>query len=108
MPESENIIEPKGIESTRKIKETFKIHKLERKGDPNGNKYNNFYKIADDEEPFHVQWNGGEDDVICGQEKSSDNDNQCPECNGFYKEGDLEWLCFPVCKNWYHEECFYK
>ena len=83
LPESENIIEPKGIESTRKIKETFKIHKLERKGDPNGNKYNNFYKIADDEEPFHVQWNGGEDDVICGQEKSSDNDNQCPKCNGF-------------------------
>ena len=29
LPESENIIEPKGIESSRKIKETPKIHKLE-------------------------------------------------------------------------------
>ena len=28
LPESENIIKPKGIESSRKIKETLKIHKL--------------------------------------------------------------------------------
>ena len=49
LPESENIIEPKEIESSRKIKETLKIHKLERKVDPNGNTYINFYKIADDE-----------------------------------------------------------
>ena len=107
LPESENIIEPKGIQSSRKIKETLKIHKFERKVDPNGNTYINFYKIADDEEPFHVQWYGGEDNVICGHEKSSDNDNQCPKCNGFYKEGE-EWLCCPVCKNWYHKECFCK
>ena len=107
LPESENMIEPKGIESSRKIKETLKIHKLERKVDPHGNTYINFYKIADDEGPFHVQWYGGEDNVICGHEKSSDNDNQCPKCNGFYK-GREEWLCCPVCKNWYYEECFYK
>ena len=49
LPESENIIEPKEIESSRKIKETLKIHKLERKVDPNSNTYINFYKIADDE-----------------------------------------------------------
>ena len=86
LPESENI-ERKGIESSKKINETLKIHKLERKVDPNGNTYINFYKIADDEEPFQVQWYGGEDDVICGHEKSSDTDNQCPKCNGFCKEG---------------------
>ena len=34
LPENENIIEPKGIKSSRKIKETLKIHKLERKDDP--------------------------------------------------------------------------
>ena len=48
LPESENIIEPKGIESSKKIKETLKIHKLEQKVDPNGNTYINFYKIAND------------------------------------------------------------
>ena len=42
---------------------------MERKVDPNGNTYINFYKIASDEEPFHVQWYGGEGDVICGHEK---------------------------------------
>ena len=42
LPESENIIEPKGIQSSRKIKETLKIHKFERKVDPNGNTYINF------------------------------------------------------------------
>ena len=75
LPESENIVKPVGIESARKIKDTLKIHKFERKVDPNGNKYINFYKIADDEEPFHVQWYGGENDVICGHVNSSDNDN---------------------------------
>ena len=55
LPKSENIVEPVGIESARKIKDTLKIHKFERKVDPNGNKYINFYKISDDEEPFHVQ-----------------------------------------------------
>ena len=71
LPESENMIEPKGIESSRKIKETLKIHKLEGKFDPSGNTYINFYKIADDEELFRVQWYGGEDDVICGHENIS-------------------------------------
>ena len=107
LPESENMIKPVGIESARKIKDTLKIHKFERKVDPNGNKYINFYKIADDEEPFHVQWYGGENDVICGHIKSSDNDNQCPNCSIIYKEGE-EWLCCPVYNNWFHEECFYE
>ena len=107
LPESEKIIEPKGIESSRKSNETLKIHKLERKVHPTGNTYINFYKIADDEEPFHVKWYGSEDDEICGHERSSNNENQCPKCNGFYKEGE-KWLCCPVCKNWYHKECFYK
>ena len=91
LPESEKIIEPKGIESSRKSNETLKIHKLERKVHPNGNTYINFYKIADDEEPFHVKWYGSEDDEICGHERSSNNENQCPKCNGFYKEGE-KWF----------------
>ena len=36
---------------------------MERKVDPIGNMYIKFYKIADDEERFHVQWYGGEEKV---------------------------------------------
>ena len=64
LPENKNIIEPKGIKSSRKVKETLKIHKLKRKVDPNGNTCISFYKIVDDEELFHVQWYGGEEYVI--------------------------------------------
>ena len=106
LSESEKIIKPKGIEYSKKVRETLRVHELEGKFGLNDNKHTNFYKIDNDEEPFHVQWYGGEDDVIRGHDKSSNNDNQCPKCNGFYKE-DEEWLCCLVCKNWYHEECFY-
>ena len=26
--------------------------------------------------------------MICGHKKNSNNDNQCPKCNGFYEEGE--------------------
>ena len=64
LPENENIIEPKGIKSSRKIKETLKIHKLEQKVNPNGNTCISFYKVVDYEELFHVQQCGGEEYVI--------------------------------------------
>ena len=38
LPESENIVEPVGMKSARKIKDTLKIHKFERRVDPNGPK----------------------------------------------------------------------
>ena len=43
LPESESIIEPKDIECAKKIKNTMKVHKLERKVNANGN-------------PFYIQW----------------------------------------------------
>ena len=50
--------------------------------------YINFYKIADDEKPFHVQWYGSKDAVICGHEKFNEDDNKCPRCDGLYNEGE--------------------
>ena len=79
LPESETIIEQIGIEASRKIKEILKFHKLERKCNQNGD-------IAGDKEPFHVQWYGGENAVICGHDKTSDSDSQCPNCKEEYKE----------------------
>ena len=83
------------------------MHKLEKKIKANGNLYINFFKIADDEEPFHVHWYGGENDIICGHDKSSKSDDQCAKCDGMYKEEE-EWLRCPVCNYWFHEECFYE
>ena len=83
------------------------MHKLEKKIKANGNLYINFFKIADDEEPFHVHWYCGENDIICGHDKSSKSDDQCPKCDGMYKEEE-EWLSCPVCNYWFHEECFYE
>lgn len=36
----------------------MKTRKLERKRNQNGNIYINFFRIADGEEPFYVQWYG--------------------------------------------------
>ena len=94
--ESENIIEPKRIESSRKIKETLKIRNWNERSTQIVIRTSIFKRLP--MMSFHVQWYGGEDDVICGHEKSSDNGYPCPKCNGFYKE-DEEWLCCPVCKN---------
>ena len=64
----------------------LKVHKLERKCNQNGEICFNFFKIADDKEPFHVQWYRGENAVICGHDKTSDSDSQCPNCKEEYKE----------------------
>ena len=86
LPESETIIEPKGIEASKQIKEILIVHKLERKYNQKGEICINFFKIADDKEPFQVQWYRGENAVICGHDKTSDSDSQCPNCKEEYKE----------------------
>ena len=67
----------------KKIKDTSKVHKLERKVNVNGKLYIIFLKIADDDETFHVQWYGAENDIICAPDTSSSSD-------GMYKKE--EWL----------------
>ena len=80
LPESETMIKPKGIEASRKIKEILKAHKLERKCNQNGDIYIDAFKMADDKELCHVQWYRGENAIISGHERTSDSDNQCPNC----------------------------
>ena len=53
LPENENIVEPEDISMTRKIDQTLKIHKLERKCSQNDDIYIKFFKTADDKDPFH-------------------------------------------------------
>ena len=37
--------------------------------------------------------------------EASESDDECAKCQGNYNEGE-EWLCCPVCCQWYHEDCF--
>ena len=45
---------------------------------------------------FHVQWYGGESEIICGHAETSESDDEYVKCQGSYNEGG-EWLCCPVC-----------
>ena len=76
----------------REIDHTLKIHKLERKCIQNGDTYINFFKNADHEDPFHVQWQRMKSSV-----ETSEGDNACVKCQGSYNEGE-EWLYCPVCR----------
>lgn len=107
LPESENIKEPNSIERSKKINETLKIHKLEPKVDSSNNMFFSFYNIADDEKPFHVQWYGEENVVVCGHETRSEDDNCCSNCNQLYINCK-DWIKCPVCNGWFHERCFYE
>ena len=51
----------------RKIDQTLKILNLERKCSQNGDTYVNFFKIVDDEDPFHVHRYWCKSEVICDQ-----------------------------------------
>ena len=106
LPENENIAKPKDISMVRKIDQILKIHKLERKCSQNGDTLINFFKNPDHEDPFHVKWYGGENEIICGHAETSKSYDECAKSQGSYNEGE-EWLRCPVWHQWYHEDCFF-
>ena len=65
LPENENIVEPEDTSEAREIDQMLKIHKLERKCSLNGDTCINFFKIANDEDPFQVKWYGGDENEMC-------------------------------------------
>ena len=64
-----------------------------------------FFKNADHEDPFHVQWYEGKNEIIYGHVKISESGDECAKCQGSCNKVE-EWLCCPVCHQWYHEGCF--
>ena len=60
LSENENFVKPEDISMDRKINQTLKIHKQERKCSQNGNI---FFKNANHEDPFQVQWFGRENEI---------------------------------------------
>ena len=53
-----------------------------------------------------MQWYGSENEIICGHVETSESHDECAKCHRSYNEGE-EWLCCPVCHQWYHEDCFF-
>ena len=89
LPKIESIIDAKDTKCAKKITSTLNVHKLVWKVNANGNLYINFFKIANDDEPYHVQWYGGENDIICGHDKSSNSDDQCAKSDGMYEKKNV-------------------
>ena len=83
LPKESKITEPEGIESAPLIKETLKIHKLERFINNRGESSIKFYNTAADEEPFHTQWYSKAGALICGHKESNVGDDHCAEESQF-------------------------
>ena len=79
----------------------------ERKG--NQNLHHIFFKIADDEDRFHVQWHEVENEIIWSDTETSQSDHECTKCQSSYNERE-EWLCWSICYQcqWYHQDYFYE
>ena len=107
LPENENVVAPEDISKARKIGQTLKIHELERKFNENGDTYINFFKTTDHDDLFNVQWYGGENEITWDHVETSESDAECAKSQRSYNEGE-EWLCCPLCHQWYHEERFYE
>ena len=107
LPKEDEIKEPDDINNSPLIKDTLKVHKLERFYNQRQECSINFFQTAADEEPFYTQWYSNVGGLVCGHKESNANENQCSECDLYYSEDGKDWLECPACKQWFHEACFY-
>ena len=56
LAENEIMAEPQDIETSPKIKRTLKVHKVLRTYNEDNVCKIEFYKLADETDPFHIQW----------------------------------------------------
>ena len=78
LPKSDEIVVPDSIHQASSIRETFLIHKFVRQINDRGDCSIEFFKMAVNEEAFHIQWYKRAGDVVCGNEKFN-KDVQCAE-----------------------------
>ena len=101
------IKEPDDVCAAPKIKETLRIHKLVRRRNQKREYNISFFKIANEDKPFHVQWYGDDNQLICGHEEAGNKGSNCLKCNKVCKGGQ-EWLRCSACSQWFHKTCFYE
>ena len=100
--------EPENMEQESiPIRETLKIHKIER-SEMKGIYGLNFFYLAEDEKPFFTQWYAnGKDVLVCGHDDGEVDTNHCAACSVEYDKAE-EWIqCPGLCEQWFHEQCFY-
>ena len=76
----EMIKEPDDISAAPNIEETLSIHKLVRRQNQKREYNLSFFKVANEEEQFHVQWCGDNNQLSCGHEEAGNTDNDCSNC----------------------------
>ena len=102
--------EPNEIENAPLVPETLQIHKVVRKFNSQGVACIEFYKLPNESKPYFTQYCRNEyDPVVCGPEEDKYlDDNTCTHCSRRCGDPDmLEWLQFPICSSWFHEQCFH-
>ena len=83
-----------------------------------------FYELAGETDPFHIQWYRKESDLeVCGHDQlplSCEIEQRCERkiqttttnyYYNYYKQrykGNEEWLESELCDQWFHEACFEK
>ena len=80
----------------------LKTHKVVRGFSNHGVPYNKIYYLSSKNEPHFQQWYG----LTCGHKENEVDDNTCSYCLKKYHKGE-EWMECPVCRKWFHENCFY-
>ena len=103
LPSEDVLIEPADIEASLRIKGTLQIHMIKRFFDEYNISYLQIFKMAADEKPFLTQFYG---EGGCGHQKIAADDNHCGSCLGDYETTE-EWLQCPICKVWFHSNCFF-
>ena len=95
LTKNEIMAEPQHIETSPKIPQTLKVHNVLRTYNEDNVCKIEFYELADETDPFHIQWYRKEGDPeVCGHNQlplSCEIDQMCGYCKERYK-GNEEWL----------------
>ena len=86
LPKSKEIVEPKSIHQAPSIPETLSVYKFVWQINGKEDCSIEFFKMAVDQEAFHIQWYKRTSDVVCGHEKSNKDDSECSTCGEWYIE----------------------
>ena len=111
LTKNEIMAEPQHIETSPKIPQALKVHNVLRTYNEDNVCKIEFYELADETDPFHIQWYRKEGDPeVCGHNQlplSYEIDQMCGYCKDIYK-GNEERLDCKLCDRWFHEACFEK
>lgn len=113
MPESAVLVEPDDVEETPYVAamRTLQVHKVRRQITKDGFWCLEFYKISTDLVPFYTHWYKRDGDAVdpCGHFDLADCYNPSETCAlCLLGETGQSWIQCPLCKYWYHEECYHQ